>query len=152
MFLARSPQHQRLLVEDPALTPKAVEELLRWMCPVPTVARVMMDDVDVDGCPVRSGTKVSVVLATINIDPGRFEEPSEVDFKRKANKHASFGLGVHRCLGSHLARMELRVALARWHRRISSYRLPEGFVPEYAPSLREIPHLPLQFEPGSRLG
>ena len=152
VFLARNPSHQRLLVEDPALTPKAVEELLRWMCPVPTVARVMMDDADVEGCPVRSGTRVSVMLATINIDPSRFEDPSEVDFARKANKHASFGLGVHRCLGSHLARMELRVALTQWHRRIPSYRLPAGFVPEYAPSLREIPHLPLEFEPGSRLG
>lgn len=150
VFLARSPEHQKMLAQDLSLVPKAVEELLRWMCPVPTVARIMMEDADVEGCPVPAGTRLSVMLATLNIDPERFENPSEVDFNRQANKHASFGLGVHRCLGSHLARMELRVALTEWHRRIPSYRLPEAFEPKYAPSLREIPHLPLEFTPGSR--
>ena len=150
VFLARSPEHQKMLAEDLSLVPKAVEELLRWMCPVPTVARVMMDDADVEGCPVPAGTKMAVLLATLNIDPDRFEDPSRVDFARQANKHASFGLGVHRCLGSHLARMELRVGLTEWHRRIPSYGLPEGFVPEYAPSLREVPYLPLEFTPGVR--
>ena len=150
VFLARSPEHQQRLAEDLTLVPKAVEELLRWMCPVPTVARVMMDDADVEGCPVPAGTKMSVMLATLNIDPSRFEDPSRVDFGRQANKHASFGLGVHRCLGSHLARMELRVGITEWTRRIPSYRLPEGFVPEFAPSLREVPYLPLEFTPGAR--
>lgn len=147
-FLARNPSHQRRLAEDPALVPKAVEELLRWTCPVPTVARVTMRDVDVEGCPVAKGTPVTVMLATSNIDPARFERPTEVDFDRPSNKHLSFGVGVHRCLGSHLARMELRVALTEWHRRIPSYRLPEGHVVSYSPSLREIPHLQLQFPSG----
>jgi cytochrome P450 len=151
-FLARSPEHQRQLVEEPSLRPKAVEELLRWMCPVPTVIRVTMSDTEVEGCPVSEGTRMAVLLATTNIDPGRFERPTEVDFTRQSIKHLSFGVGVHRCLGSHLARMELRVALAEWHRRIPSYRLPEGFVPTYSPSIREILHLPVEFEPGVREG
>ncbi|HEY1465541.1 MAG TPA: cytochrome P450 [Acidimicrobiales bacterium] len=151
-FLARSPEHQRQLVEDPALQPKAVEELLRWMCPVPTVIRVTTADTEIEGCPVSSGTRMAVLLATTNIDPDRFERPTEVDFTRQSIKHLSFGVGIHRCLGSHLARMELRVALAEWHRRIPSYRLPEGFVPKYSPSIREITHLPVEFEPGVREG
>lgn len=149
-FLARSPEHQQQLAGDPTLTPKAVEELLRWMCPVPTVARIFMADVDVDGCPVAAGTRTSVLLASTNIDPARYEHPGRVDFNRDSNKHLSFGIGVHRCLGSHLARMELRVTLAEWHRRIPSYHLPAGFEPVYSPAIREIAHLPLEFTPGVR--
>jgi cytochrome P450 len=151
-YLARSPAHQRQLAEHPELTPKAVEELLRWMCPVPTVARIFTDDAVVEGCPVSAGTKMSVLLASTNIDPGRFEHPTEVDFTRDSIKHLAFGLGVHRCLGSHLARMELRVTLGEWHRRIPAYRLPVGFVPTYSPAIREITHLPIEFEPGARQG
>lgn len=147
LFLARHPDHQRMLADDPGLVPKAVEELLRWMSPVPQVARVLMEEADIEGCPVKTGTRLNVLLATINIDPERFEHPATVDFERQANKHAAFGLGVHRCLGSHLARMELRVALEEWHRRIPEYRLPQGFVPQFSPSLREIPYLPLEFTP-----
>lgn len=151
-YLARSPAHQRQLAEQPELTPRAVEELLRWMCPVPTVARVFTEDADVEGCPVRAGTQMSMLLASTNIDPNHFEDPTRVDFTRWSIKHLAFGLGVHRCLGSHLARMELRVTLAQWHRRIPSYRLPEGFVPTYSPAIREITHLPLEFAPGVREG
>ena len=151
-YLARSPAHQRQLVAHPELTSKAVEELLRWMCPVPTVARIFTSDAVVEGCPVSAGTQMSVLLAFTNIDPSRFENPTEVDFTRESIKHLAFGLGVHRCLGSHLARMELRVTLAEWHRRIPSYRLPEGFLPTYSPAIREITYLPLEFEPGAREG
>jgi cytochrome P450 len=145
VFLARSPEHQQRLAADGGLVPKAVEELLRWMCPVPTVARVMMDDADVEGCPVPAGTKMSVMLATLNIDPSRFEDPSRVDFERQANKHASFGLGVHRCLGSHLARRELRVTLREWHRRIPEYTLKPGIELHYARGLRSVENLELEW-------
>jgi cytochrome P450 len=151
-FLARSPAHQRQLAAQPELSSKAVEELLRWLSPVPSVARVFTEDAVVEGCPVRAGTKMSVLLASTNIDPDRFERPTEVDFTRGSIKHLSFGLGVHRCLGSHLARMELRVALREWHRRIPTYWLPEGFVPTYGPAIREITYLPIGFEPGRREG
>ena len=115
---------------------------------MPTVARIFTDDAVVEGCPVRAGTQMSMLLASTNIDPGRFEDPTQVDFTRQSIKHLSFGLGVHRCLGSHLARTELRVTLAEWHRRIPSYRLPEDFVPTYSPAIREITYLPLVFAPG----
>ncbi len=149
-FLAQHPEHQRMLAEDPGLVPGAVEELLRWETPVPGVARVAMADTELEGCPIKKGSQVGVLLATTNIDPDRFVEPSLVDFSRASNKHYSFGAGVHRCLGSHLARMELRVALREWHRRIPSYSLPEGHRLMYSQSLREIQHLPLEFTPGTR--
>jgi len=149
-FLARHPDHQRQLVEHPASIPAAVEELLRFETPVPAIARVSMADTELGGCPVRHDDKVSVLLAATNMDPDVFPDPLTVDFQRDANRHVSFGAGVHRCLGSHLARMELRVVLREWHRRIPSYRLAEGHTLLYSPALREIRHLPIEFGPSSR--
>jgi cytochrome P450 len=147
-FLARHPDHRRQLAQDPALIPHAVEELLRYETPVPTIARVVMADTELEGCPVHKDDKIGVLLANVNLDPTVFPEPLTVDFRREANRHVSFGAGVHRCLGSHLARMELRVVLREWHRRVPDYRLPDGHVLLYSPSLREIRHLALEFTPG----
>jgi cytochrome P450 len=149
-FLARHPEHQRQLVEDPSLIPHAVEELLRYETPVPTIARVAMVDTEIGGCPIRKDEKVGVLIANVNLDPIAFPDPLTVDFRREANRHVSFGAGVHRCLGSHLARMELRVVLREWHRRIPEYRLRAEHVLMYSPALREIRHLPLEFTPGRR--
>jgi cytochrome P450 len=149
-FLARHPEHQRQLVEDPALIPHAVEELLRYETPVPTIARVAMVDTEIGGCPIRKDEKVGVLIANLNLDPTTFPDPLTVDFRREVNRHVSFGAGVHRCLGSHLARMELRVVLREWHRRIPEYRLRADHVLMYSPALREIRHLPLEFTPGRR--
>jgi len=149
-FLARHPDHQRQLVETPASIPAAVEELLRFETPVPAIARVSMADTELGGCPVWRDDKVSVLLAATNMDPDVFPDPLNVDFHRDANRHVSFGAGVHRCLGSHLARMELRVVLREWHRRIPEYRLAEGHTLLYSPALREISHLPIEFGPTSR--
>jgi len=93
---------------------------------------------------------VSVLIATYNVDASVFPEPLTVDFHRGVNAHIAFGAGVHRCLGSHLARMELRVVLREWHRRIPDYRLTDGHVLMYSPALREIRRLPLEFTPGRR--
>ncbi len=147
VFLAEHPEHQRQLAADPSLVPAAVEELLRWMNPVPTIVRVAMEDTELDGCPIAKGTRMSVLLASTNLDENRFEDPATVDFRRPVNKHIGFGLGIHRCLGSHLARMELRVALREWHRRIPDYHLPAGHVIRWSPALREILHLPIEFSP-----
>jgi cytochrome P450 len=149
-FLARHPDHRRQLVADPSLIPHAVEELLRYETPVPGIARVAEADTEVGGCPVAKGNLVSVLIATYNLDASVFPEPLTVDFHRGVNAHIAFGAGVHRCLGSHLARMELRVVLREWHRRIPEYRLTDGHVLMYSPALREIRHLPLEFAPGRR--
>jgi len=149
-YLGRHPEHRQRLVADPAIIPHAVEELLRYESPVPMIARVAEADTEVGGCPVHRDAPVSVLVASFNLDDGVFPDPFTVDFDRNANGHIAFGAGVHRCLGSHLARMELRVVLREWHRRVPDYQLADGTVLMYSPALREIRHLPLVFAPGSR--
>jgi cytochrome P450 len=149
-FLAQNPEYQRQLVQEPALVPAAVEELMRFETPVPLVNRIAMEDTVVDGCPVHAKQRMRVMLAIANHDPMIYGNPETVDFTRPGNPHVGFGGGVHRCLGSHLARLELRVATREWHRRIPSYQLPQGFQIRYRPALREIVSLPLEFAPGIR--
>jgi cytochrome P450 len=148
-LLARRPDLQEQLVADPSVIPTAVEELLRWVVTSPTQFRVATADTSLEGCPIHKGDPVAVMLATENFDPDQFPDPTTVDLHRQPNSHASFSEGVHRCLGSHLARLELRVALREWHRRIPHYRLAEGFEIEYTPALRGIPHLALAFPTSS---
>ncbi|HUZ09191.1 MAG TPA: cytochrome P450 [Acidimicrobiales bacterium] len=151
-FLAQHPEHRRQLSEDPSLVPAAVEELMRYETPVPVVNRIATADATVDGCPVSVKQKVRVLLASPNHDPEIYDDPDTVDFTRSSNRHNAFGGGVHRCLGSHLARLELQVAMAEWHRRIPDYRLEDGHQIRFRTSLREIPRLPLEFTPGPRSG
>ena len=118
---------------------------MRWETPVMTIIRVANDDAEIEGCPVRRGDAVLACLGSANTDAAEFEDADSVDFGRNPNRHVAFGGGVHRCLGSHLARQELRVALGEWHRRIPEYSLPEGFVPEYSEGLRSVRNLTLEF-------
>jgi cytochrome P450 len=87
------------------------------------------------------------VLGSANTDTDDLPDAYTVDLGRQENRHLAFGGGVHRCLGSHLARQELRIAFREWHRRIPSYSLPDGFVPVYSGGLRSIEKLPLSFGP-----
>ena len=144
-LLARRPDLQAELAGDPGLVPSAVEELLRWVVTSPTQLRVATRDTSWEGCPIHRGDRVAVVLATENFDEERFPDPTTVDLRRQPNSHVAFSEGVHRCLGSHLARLELRVALRQWHRRIPEYRIADGFEIEYTPALRGVPHLQLAF-------
>jgi cytochrome P450 len=144
-YLAQHPDRRREIVDDPSLIPSAIEELLRWETVVPGVARFAKVDTEIDGCPVHQGDAVSVMLGAANVDESAFPDPFKVDFRRDPNRHLAFGGGVHRCLGSHLARMELRVAFREWHRRIPEYRVAEGAELEYTAGLRQIEHLPLVF-------
>ncbi|HET6874972.1 MAG TPA: cytochrome P450 [Acidimicrobiales bacterium] len=144
-FLADHPEHRRMIVDDPALIPNAVEELLRWESPVSGVARVATEDTEIAGCPVHAGESLFVLVGAANTDPQGIEGASEVDFHRETNRHFAFGSGIHRCLGSHLARLELRVALREWHRRIPEYSVPEGTELIWTPMLRAVLELPLEF-------
>ena len=117
--------------------------MLRWETPVPGVVRLTTQDTEMSGCPISAGKHVVMLLASANTDERAWERADEVDFDREVVKHLAFGGGVHRCLGSHLARLELRVALEEWHRRIPDYGLPDGTVLDYSPGLRQIEHLPL---------
>jgi cytochrome P450 len=144
-MLARQPDLRRALVDDAALIPSAVEELLRWSVNSPVQSRIATEDFDLHGCPIAKGDKVKLVNGVVNFDPVQIADPLVVDLGREQNRHASFGLGVHRCLGSHLARLELRIAVAEWHRRIPDYRLADDRPIAYSQMLREIRHLPMVF-------
>jgi len=141
--LALHPAERRRLADDPSVIPHAVEEMLRWETPVTSVVRVTTQDTELSGCPIAADEVVSVVLGSANTDERAWDEAEAVDVDRRVNKHLAFGGGVHRCLGSHLARMELRVVLEEWHARIPEYRVPEGVELDYSPSLRQIADLPL---------
>ena len=141
--LALHPAERRRLADDPSVIPHAVEEMLRWETPVTAVVRVTTQDTELSGCPIAADQVVSVMLGAANTDERAWDEAESVDIDRRVNKHLAFGGGVHRCLGSHLARMELRVVLEEWHSRIPEYRVPEGVELDYSPGLRQIADLPL---------
>ena len=145
VYLARHPEQRRLLIGQPDILPSAIEELLRWETPVPGVARIALQDVEVGGCPISKGERISPLLGAANTDPAEFDHPEVVDFTRSPNRHRAFGGGPHRCLGSHLARLELRVALREFHRRIPDYEIPGGVELKYTSALRSVESLPLTF-------
>jgi cytochrome P450 len=122
--LAQHPEHRAQLRERPEIWPMAVEELLRAYSPV-TMARMASKDVDVAGCPIREGDRVLMTFPAANRDPDVFENPDEVILDREHNRHVAFGAGIHRCAGSNLARLELRVALQTWLERIPEFRLDD---------------------------
>jgi cytochrome P450 len=123
-----------------------VEELLRWETPVATVPRIATRDTEIAGCPVPAGSFVTVSIGAANVDPAEFVDPTEVRFDREVNRHYAFGGGVHRCLGSHLARRELRVTLREWHRRIPNYGITPGHEElEYPMGLRSVKDLTLSW-------
>jgi cytochrome P450 len=142
-YLAEHPDHRARLVRDPSLIQHAVEEMLRWETPVQGVARVTTTDTELGGCPVAKGTVVSVLLGSANTDERSWTDPDTVDFDRDENRHLAFGGGAHRCLGSHLARMELRVALEEWHRAVPDYQIADGVELRYSPGLRAVENLEL---------
>ncbi|MFG1999770.1 cytochrome P450 [Spirillospora sp. NPDC048911] len=123
--LATHPDDRARLRGDPGLIPSAIEELLRAYSIV-LPARKAARDVTAAGCPVKAGEMVMLPLTMANRDPAVFPEPDRVVLDRAPNRHLAFGAGPHRCLGAHLARLEIRVALEEWHRRIPDYRIPDG--------------------------
>lgn len=143
---AQHPVDRQKIVDDPRHIPAAVEELLRWETPVTNVPRMMKQDVQIGDDTLRAGELVSLQLGSANTDESGFERADEVDLGRKVNRHLAFGAGPHRCLGSHLARLELRIAFEEWHRRIPHYRVQEGETPRYSAGIREVRYLPLAWE------
>jgi cytochrome P450 len=122
--LATHPDDRARLVAEPELLPIAVEELLRAYAPV-TMARLVIDDFEFDGCPMRKDDWVLLPFPAANRDPEFFDRADEVVIDRAENRHAAFGLGIHRCAGSNLARMELRVALSVWLEHFTDFELDD---------------------------
>ena len=140
--LACVPADRARLVTEPALIPAAIEEFLRAYAPV-TMARRIKNDTVVGGCQYKAGEMVLLPFPAANRDPGLIADPNKVLIDRKENRHAAFGLGIHRCIGSNLARMELKVALEEWLRRIPNFTL-DGAVTWSAGQVRGPRRVPLK--------
>ena len=122
--LAEHPEHRLRIIDDADCIPAAVEEFLRAYSIV-TPVRVVTQDVEFAGCPMREGDRVLLPTFSANRDDREFASGREVVFDRAVNRHMAFGAGPHRCVGSHLARTELRIALEEWHRRIPEYHIDD---------------------------
>ncbi len=126
--LATNPDDRDRLAavdDDDPLWMTATEEILRYYAPV-TMGRRVIGDTEVAGCPVRAGDQALVTFPAANHDPAAFDAPDEFRIDRDVNRHVAFGHGIHRCLGSNLAKLELLVSLQEWLRAFPSYRLDES--------------------------
>jgi cytochrome P450 len=146
--LAMRPQLRHQIAADMSVIPDAVEELLRMDGPVVFLPRVASQDIELGSHTIPAGSEVQVAIAVANRDSAEHADPDEIRLRRQERHHA-FGSGPHRCLGSHLARMEIREVLAEWHRRIPDYELAGGFTPrvEWPTGLVGLDSLPLVFPP-----
>jgi cytochrome P450 len=126
--LARHPEDQRLLRENPGKIQRASEEMLRAYATV-TPIRVATRDVDLLGAPVKRGDLISCPTMVANRDPQEFQDPDRVNFNREENRHAAFANGPHRCMGSHLARREIVIGLEEWLARIPNFEIKHGTAP-----------------------
>lgn len=122
-FLDEHREHRDMLLADPSLMPHAVEEFLRFEAPVQGLGRTVTADVELAGQQLKAGDKVWLLWAAANRDPAAFDAPDDIRFDRANNRHMSFGVGIHRCLGMHLGRLELRVALEEVLKRLPDYRV-----------------------------
>ena len=122
--LAQHPEDRKRLATDESLWETGLEELLRAYAPV-TMARMVKEDFDFHGCPMKKDDWLLLPFPSANRDPAEFPEADVVKLDRLNNRHAAFGLGIHRCLGSNLARMELKVALQEWLARYPEFELAD---------------------------
>jgi cytochrome P450 len=147
--LAQHPEDRRRLVAEESLMPRAVEEFLRAYAPV-TMARLVARDVTIGGAEMKEGDWVLLPFPAANRDPSKFDRADEVVIDREVNRHAAFGLGIHRCIGSNLARMEIHVAVEEWLRRFPEFSLADpDAVTWSAGQVRGPRTLPVRIGPGA---
>jgi len=148
-WLGQHPAERDRLVADRSLIPAAIEEILRYESPVPSGQRFATEDIDLgDGLVIKSGEIIHAFWAAANVDPTHYDDPLTVNFDRGRTSHIAFASGTHRCLGSHLARMELRIALDEIFTRIPDFAVPaiEDLVYDNV-SVRTVTKLPITFTP-----
>ena len=147
LHMATHPEDRQRLLDEPELWPKAIEEIIRLYSLIIQDGREAASDMDFHGLPIRKGDLVWLGLAAANQDPRKFDAPETFDPDRpNLGHHLGFGAGYHRCLGMHLARTELAVALTEWHERIPHYRLAEGVDLRERGSQLRLQNLPLVWD------
>lgn len=143
--LATHPEDRRRLVAEPELIPTAVEEFLRAYSPV-TMARLARNDATIGDREVKEGERVLLSFPAANRDPEMFDDPEEIIIDRAVNRHVAFGAGIHRCLGSNLARMEMNVAIEEFLRMVPEFEVTDPEVVTWAGGqVRGPRHLPVKF-------
>jgi cytochrome P450 len=149
-WLGQHPEERRRLVDDASLIPAAVEELMRYESPVPSGMRYPEADIDLgDGLVVAAGTQINAFWATANVDPTFFDDPLTVRLDRGRKDHMVFASGTHRCLGSHLARLELRLAVEELLKRLPDYTVDADALTYDNCAVRTVENLWISF-PASR--
>ena len=150
LHFATHPEDRRRLAADPGLFATAIEELLRFYAPV-SVGRVAMDDVELDDVCVKRGERMMINFPAANRDEAEFENGDEFVIDREVNRHLAFGVGIHRCVGSNLARMEMDVALRAWFERIPEFTLADADGVSWAAGqIRGARRVPVRFERRNR--
>ena len=145
-FLATHPAERQLLIDDPARIPAAAEELMRRF-PITTLVRVVTRDHDYKGLHFKQGDLVLMQTSAHSVDDRVFSQPLAVDFDRKVVFHGTFGSGAHRCIGSMLARIEVRIFIEEWLKRIPEFRLKPEQTLRIEPGLViAMPRLELQWD------
>ena len=144
---------QATLRDSPTVLPEAVEELLRLDAPFIAITRTATRDTEIGGQRIKEGDKVIIYWASANRDEAEFASPERFDPARASNRHLSFGAGPHRCAGSNLARMNLRIGLSELLGRLDGVRLEDASAIEYHNTFTRAPRtVPIAFTPGTRVG
>jgi cytochrome P450 len=147
VHLVNNPAQRDQMIADQTLIPKAVDEILRIEAAV-AAGRRATRDVELGGVKIAEGDQLLLMLCSANRDPEAFPDSQGFDIHRSPNRHLSFGAGVHRCLGSHLGRLELTIALEELHRRIPDYQLVESDPPVFhSTQVRGCHRMPITFTP-----
>ncbi len=142
--LAHNPDDLARLVNEPDLMPTAIEEFLRFYAPV-TMARLVKEDKELLGCPMKKDDWVLLGFPAANRDPEAFEDADKFIIDRAENRHVTFGLGIHRCAGSNLARLEVRVAIEEFIKRYPTFTLEDPSAVRWAQGqVRGPRHLPIR--------
>ncbi|OZE93561.1 cytochrome P450 [Rhodococcus sp. 14-2686-1-2] len=147
VHLSANPAERQKIIEDPDILPEAIEEILRLEGPT-SMGRRATKDAQVGDVSIKAGDQILVVTPSANRDGREFDEPDSVQVDRLPNRHLTFGAGPHRCLGSHLARVELRIAFEEIHRRIPDYSVNRDRPTlTHASQVRGVIELPIRFTP-----
>jgi cytochrome P450 len=126
VYLSRNPQARQRLIDQPDILATAIEEMLRVFAPVQGFSRTAAEDTEIDGHAVKAGERVLMLWASANMDEAEFPDAAQVKLDRLPNRHFTFGVGIHRCVGASLARLEMRVVLEEVLRRLPDFEVDEG--------------------------